>query len=357
MNTKKLLLLTAVCAPVLLAAALPGSKVKFAPTEGSSVTKTFENKAEFSLDHMSSSINGQENPAMPSMTMNFTTNQKIVVTDEYAANRDGAPKKLKRRFDDIGSDVTMSMKIEVMGESHDQDKTSKSKSQLAGKTVLFTWDGDAKDYKKAFDPASENADLLKGLKEDMDLRALLPENEVKEGDEWDVNVKSLASVLGPGGDLSLVPEDKDTNGMDMGMSGGMGSMSEMLGEMLEGDAKAKFTGLRDVGGAKMAVIKLTMKIASSKDMTDIVKEAMKKQKLPAEMEMKFDHMDIDLKIDGEGELVWDMAAGHAHSFEMSGPVHVNMDMSMKIKPPGQGDMSVEQRMELSGTTNLSAKFE
>ena len=75
--------------------------------------------------------------------------------------------------------------------------------------------------------------------------------------------------------------------MDMGMSGGMGSMSEMLGEMLEGDAKAKFTGMRDVGGAKMAVIKLTM----------------------------------------------------------------------KIKPPGQGDMSVEQRMELSGTTNLSAKFE
>jgi hypothetical protein len=294
---------------------------------------------------------------MPSITMNFTTNQKIVVTDDYVANRESAPKKLKRRFDEIGSDVTMSMKMEVMGESHDQDKTSKSKSPLVGKTVTFTWDGDAKEYKKAFDPASDNTDVLKGLKEDMDLRVLLPENEVKEGDEWDVNVKSLAGVLGPGGDLALVPEDKDSSGMDMGMSGGMSSMSEMLGEMLEGDAKAKFTGMRDVGGAKMAVIKLTVKIASSKDMTDIVKEAMKKQKLPQDMEMKFDHMDVDLKIEGEGELVWDIAAGHAHSFEMSGPVHVNMDMSMKITPPGQGAMSIEQRMELSGTSNLSAKFE
>jgi hypothetical protein len=357
MNTKKLLLLSAICTPALLAAAWPGSKVRFAPSEGSSVTKTFENKAEFSLDHMSSSINGQENPAMPQITMNFTTNQKVVVTDDYVSNRDGAPKKLKRRFDDIGSDVTMSMKMEVMGESHDQDKTSKSKSQLVGKAVTFTWDADAKEYKKAFDPASENGDVLKGLKEDMDLRVLLPENEVKEGDEWDVNVKSLASVLGPGGDLALVPEEKEASGMDMGMTGGMSSMSEMLGEMLEGDAKAKFTGTRDVGGTKMAVIKLTVKIASSKDMTDVVKEAMKKQKLPQDMEMKFDHMDIDLKIEGEGELVWDTAAGHAHSFEMSGPIHVNMDMSMKITPPGQGAMSIEQRMELSGTSNLSAKFE
>ena len=43
--------------------------------------------------------------------------------------------------------------------------------------------------------------------------------------------------------------------------------------------------------------------------------------------------------------------------ELSGPVHINMDMAMKISPPGQGAMSLEQRMEMSGTTNVSAKFE
>ncbi len=357
MNHKKLLLTAALCTPALLAFALPGSRVRFAPAEGTSVTKTFENKGEFSLDHMAMTINGQENPAMPQMTMTFNTTQKVVVTDDYVANREGAPKKLKRHFDDLGSDVAMSMKMEVMGESHDQDKNVKAKSQLAGKTVVYTWDSDAKEYKKAFDPAGENADLLKGLREDMDLRALLPENEVKEGDEWDINVKDLASVLGPGGNLSLVPDEKEGGGSDMSMTSGMSSMSEMLGDLLEGEAKGKFTGMRDVGGTKMAVIKITVKISSSKDMTDIVAEAMKKTKMPAEMEMKFDHMDVDLKIEGEGELIWDLAGGHAHSMELSGPVHVNMDMAMKISPPGQGSMALEQRMEMSGTTNISAKFQ
>jgi hypothetical protein len=356
MNHKKLLLIPVLCSPVLLAFALPASKVRFAPSEGSSVTKTFENKGEFSLDHMSMTINGQESPGTPQMTMTFNTNQKIVVTDEYVSNREGAPKKLKRHYDDLGSDVAMSMKMEVMGESHDQDKSVKAKSQLTGKTIVFTWDSDAKEYKKAFDPAEENADLLKGVREDMDLRALLPENEVKEGDEWDINVKDLATVLGPGGNLSLVPDEKESGGMDPGMTSGMTSMSEMLGDLLEGEAKGKFTGMRDVGGTKMAVIKITVKISTSKDMTDIVTEAMKKTKLPSEMEMKFDHMDMDLKIEGEGELVWNVASGHAQSLDFSGPVHVNMDMAMKISPPGQGSMSLEQRMEMSGTTNITAKF-
>ncbi len=361
MDTKKLVLLAALCTPALLAFAPTAigtaSKVRFAPTEGSSLTKTFENKGEFSLDHMAMTINGQENPTMPQMSMTFNTGQKVVVTDHYVANRDGAPKQLKRHFDDLGSDLSMSMKMEVMGESHDQDKSVKSKSQLTGKTVVFTWDADSKEYKKAFDPSEDNADLLKGVKEDMDLRVLLPENEVKEGDEWDIDVKGLAGVFGPGGNLSLVPDEKDAGGMDPGMSSGMSSMSEMLGDLLEGEAKGKFTGMREVGGAKMAVIKINVKISSSKDMTDVVAEAMKKAKMPAEMEMKFDHMDVDLKIESEGELVWNVAAGHAHSLELSGPVHVNMDMAMKITPPGQGAMSLEQRMEMSGTSNLSAKFD
>jgi hypothetical protein len=357
MNTKKLLLLPLLCAPALLAFTLPGSRVRFAPAEGSSLTKTFENKGEFSLDHMSMTINGQESPAMPQMSMTLNTEQKVVVTDEYISNREGAPKKLKRRFDELGSDVAMSMKMEVMGESHDQDKTTKAKSQLDGKTVVFTWDADSKEYKKAFDPAMDNSELLKGLKEDMDLRALLPENEVKDGDEWDIDVKSLASVFGPGGNLSLVPEDAEGGGMDPGMTSGMSSMSEMLGDLLEGEAKGKFTGMREVDGEKMAVIKLTVKISSSKDMTDVVAEAMKKTKMPADMEMKFDHMDIDLKIESEGELVWNVAAGHAHTLELSGPVHINMDMAMKITPPGQGAMALEQRMEMSGTSNLAVKVQ
>ena len=75
MDTKKLLLLAALCTPALLAFAPSeigtANRVRFAPAEGSSLTKTFENKGEFSLDHMAMTINGQENPTMPQMTMTF----------------------------------------------------------------------------------------------------------------------------------------------------------------------------------------------------------------------------------------------------------------------------------------------
>ena len=72
--------------------------------------------------------------------------------------------------------------------------------------------------------------------------------------------------------------------------------------------------------------------------------------------MEFDHMDIEFKIEGEGTLVWDMEGGHAVSFELSGPTSATMDMGMKLDMGGQS-MNIEQGMVMSGTSNVSVKFE
>jgi hypothetical protein len=355
MKTKKILLTSALLLPALLAFRTPAAKVRFAPAEGSSAVKTFEHKAEFSLDNMAVTLNGQEAPAMPEMDMTMTSNQKVVVTDEYVANRDGAPKKLRRRFDELGNDTAMSMKMEMMGQTQNSDNNVKAKSELSGKTVVFTWDEDAKEYKKAFDPAEENAELLEDLSEDMDLRALLPQTEVAEGDEWDIDVKDLGSVLAPGGNLALVPEESGQDAMGMGSMSGMGSLSDWLGEMLEGTAKGKLVATRQVDGAQIAVIKITTKIHGSKDMTEMVSEAMEKAELPPGAgDIEIDHMDVEFKMEGEGELLWNLTAGHMHSFELSGPMNVNIDMAMKMSAQGQ-NLSIEQAMEMSGTSTMTAK--
>ncbi|MBI5362345.1 MAG: hypothetical protein HZA53_04140 [Planctomycetes bacterium] len=356
MNAKHLFVSAALIAPVLAAFALPGEKVRFAPAEGSSATKNFESKMELTLDHMAITMNGQDVPGVPEMDMNLTHTQKVGVTDEFVAMGDGRPKKLKRHFDTLTSDSAMSMKMEMMGQSNSQDHNSEAESELDGKTVLFTWDAEAKEFKKALDPAEEKPELLKGLDEDMDLRALLPESEVKVGDEWDVDVKSLVSVLAPGGDLAFKPKegDKEGMGMGMGMNPSMGSMHDYLSDLLEGEAKAKLADVREEDGAKLAVIKFTVKIASQKDMTDIVQEAMKNTELPGGMEVELDHMDIDFKMEGEGELVWNMKTNQFSSFELSGPVHMNMDMAMKISGQGQ-NMNMEQALEMSGTNTMSVK--
>jgi hypothetical protein len=352
----RLLIPAALLIPALLSSHLPGDRIRFAPSEGSSATKTFENKAEFTLDHISIRMNGQESPMQPEMEMTINSTQKVVVTDVYVANREGAPKKLRRSYDDLGSDVSVAFKMEMMGQTKNQDQNIKGESELQGKKVVFTWDDEKGEYKKAFDPAADKDALLKDLEEDMDVRALLPKEDVKEGAEWDIDVKKLATILAPGGNLSIVPKEMADDEKSMGMPG-MGSMSDWLRGSLEGSAKGTFVGLREVDGVKMAVIKLEAKITVSKDMTEVVEEAMKHAKLPPEAgNPSIDHVDIDYKLEAEGELLWDLAAGRAHAFTMSGPSHANMDIAMKIDAGGQ-NMSIEQSMEMSGTTGLSLKVE
>ena len=339
----------AILIPILLSSHVPGDRIRFAPSEGSTATKTFENKAEFTLQSMKILMNGQEPPAKPEMEMTITSTQKVVVTDDYVANREGAPKKLRRNFEELGNTVSMSMKMQMMGNSQNQDKNTTGESELQGKKVLFTWDDDKGEYTKAFEPAAEKENLLKDLEEDMDLRELLPKEEVKEGAEWEIDVTKFASILAPGGNLSIVPKDSEEGAADMEMPG-MSNVSDWLRGAMEGSATGKFKGLQEVGGAKMGVIEIVAKISVSKDMTEMIEAMMKKSKQPVPMEV--DHMDVDFKYEAKGELVWDLAAGRAHSFSLSGPSHVNMDMAMKIEAQGT-NMNIDYGMELSGNTTLS----
>lgn len=358
MKAKHFALFACLLAPALVAFTLPGEKIRFAPAEGSSATKTFSTKTELTLDHMSISMNGNDMPGMPEMDMTMTQTQSVAVSDDYVSMADGQPKKLKRRFDTMDSNSSVSMKMEMMGQSQDNSHSAKAVSKLAGKTVVFSWDSDSKEYKKAFDPAEDAAEMLAGLKEDMDLRVLLPDHEVKVGEEWAVDVKSLIHVLAPGGDMSFRPEESEAADMSMNMMGGAGmsSMNDLLSDLLEGEAKATLADVSEKDGKRIASIKFTVKISSSKDMTELVQEAMKNAKLPEGVEMDVDHVDVDFKLEGEGELRWNLSSNTLLGFELSGPVHMNMDMAMAIDGQGQ-QMKFDQSMEMSGTTTLTVKVD
>ena len=356
MIPNRLSLVAALLVPALLSSHLPEGLIRFAPSEGSSATKTFENTAEFTLDHLSLKMNGNEPPAPPEMEMTITSNQRVVVTDEYLATRDGAPRKLRRRFDELGSSTSVAMRMEMMGQTQNNDQDIEGVSDLEGLKVVFTWDEESEEYVKTVESGEARQALLKDLEEDMDLRVLLPKTEVKPGEEWEVEIESFASVLAPGGNLSILPKEMGSEQMAMGMPG-MGSMSDWLRGALEGTAKCTFVETREIDGRQMGVIRIRAEISVAKDMTEMVEEAMKKADLPPEAQgMSIEHMDIDYKLDAEGELIWYLAAGHAHSFSLSGPSHANMDMSMSIEAGGQ-QMSIEYGMEMSGTTNLSLEVE
>lgn len=352
MNATKALLFPALLLPLplLLGSNAPAARVAFAVADGKSLTKTFEVKADLSLEDMTM---GGAGGMMPEMEMTMGVSYKIGVSDEYVKVEGGKPKQLKRTFDSLSSDVNTSMKMEIMGQSRDQDSSTSATSELEGKSVQFTWDAEKKEYARAFDPAGGEEKLLEGLREDMDLRALLPDGEVKEGEEWELDPKDLVDVLAPGGNMSLKPKDTPDGGMGMGASG-MENMADMFGDDVEGKCKAQFTGMRDVEGVQLAVVKITIDMKAKTDMTDRVKEQMKEQDLPPEVEgMEFKSVDIEYSLEAEGELLWNVAGGHFHSLDLSGTSGFKSDQSMAIKVQGR-EMNIDQSMEFSGTTTFQA---
>jgi len=339
--------------PLLLASNAPATRVAFAIADGKSLTKSFEMKSDLSLEDMT--MGGAAGGMMPEIEMTMGIAYKVGVTDEYAKVDGGAPKKLKRTFDTLGSDVTTSMKMEIMGQSRDADTNSSAESELEGKSVMFTWDAEKKEFVRAFDPAGGEEKLLEGLREDMDLRALLPEGEVDEGEEWDIDPKDLVDVLAPGGDLAMKPKESgaEDDGMGMGPSG-MENLADMFGDDVEGKATAKFVGMREVDGVQCAVVKLTIAIKAKTDMTEQVREQLKGEDPPEGVEsMDITSLDVEYELEAEGELLWNVAGGHFHSFDVSGTNNFRSDQAISMTVGGR-EMAIEQAMEFSGTTSFQA---
>ena len=351
MNAQSFLLVPALLAPIFLASNAPATRVHFAPAEGSSLTKTFENKANLSLDEYT--ISGTGGGQAPEMEMTFTTTQKVVVTDAYVKNREGAPAKLERTYDELSGDMSMTMKMSIMGQTQSNDQNMRSKSELEGKKVVFAWDAEKSEYTKTLEPKEDKPDLLKPLTEDMDFRGLLPAGEVKEGDEWDIPLDSLNAVLTPGGNLALVPENADEKSIKMGSE--MASMSNMIGDKLEGTAKGKLVALKEVDGVKVGAIHIDLKIHSSADMTETARKALAGADVPKEVSsLEIDHLDIEFKFEGEGELLWNLEAGHLHTFDLSGQTTIKSEQGMNLEVAGK-KMSIQENRSMSGTSSFSAK--
>ena len=350
MKTKSAALLLTL--PALLALAPLAEKLAYHPAAGSTVTRTFTSKTQMALDDMAIEMNGQPLPQEIQMDMEMGQTQTIVVNDEFVAVDGPRPTKLRRSFEKLSQTGTFSMQSEMMP-GGGQDRSVEGASDLEGKTVLFTWDPEGEVYTPTFDRSEGDAELLEGLEEDMDLRALLPPADkfpdgVSDGDTWTIDAKQLKPLLMPGGNLKIEPQDAEVEASMPGMDN-MGDFADMLGDLLEGQATATYRGTREVEGRKVGVVHLALDISSATDMSERVAEAM--QNLPeGSPEMTLDHMDVELEMEGEGNLYWDLERGIAQSFDMSGTMRVGMDMGFDMAM-GEQSMSMTQNMQMSGTFN------
>lgn len=323
--------------PLVLAGHWTSEKPNYSPKAGASLSKNFAIESELELEDMTMEVNGRDMSDMAGqIEIAMKVSMTLAVTDTYEAVEDGRPSKLKRSFEEITSNTHVSGSNPMAG---NEEKDIPLASELEGSTVVFDWDGS--EYVASFDGDGGDEDLLEDLNENLDLRDFLPEEEVSEGDAWDLPAEAVRAALAPGGDVKLRPEG-ETNPM-----GGMDqfSQNDMIGE-LDGEFVATYAGSRDVDGTSVAVIQLVVDARSAQDMTerlDEIKEQMKGS-LPEGVEVDISALDGEYEFDAEGELLWNLETGLVYGLDLSGEVRMIVDMAMSMS---MGDE--EQAMDISQT--------
>jgi hypothetical protein len=328
----------------------------FHPEEGVELTKTFETRVELNLDDLSLTADGQDvGEMMGDIEMTLTHESSVTVSDEYRSLGEGRPAELLRTFDELESRMAFSAMSQFGGD----DQEVPGSSELEGTSVLFTWNEDEEEYEPAFEDGGGDTDLLEGLEEDMDLRALLPDGEVEEGDSWEIELRELESVFAPGGELSITPEDADEGEQEIFEEIFGDGLENALEELLDGSCTATYKGTYEVDEIEVGEIQMALEISSTADLSELLQriaESIGEQQDVEMPEFVIDLADLSLDFEGEGVLLWNLEDGLLHSFEISGSGDIAFDLSIGVDVEGESH-SADVSLELSGSWNQSVTAE
>lgn len=332
----KLMKYALLAAPLCLALAPLGDQVTFHPKDGSSLAKKFAIDVGMELDDFSMTVDGNDmGENAPDLTLG--AKGEMAITDKYVTTSAGKPLELIRSFDDV------SLAWEANEESGHADEVEK----LESRKVVFKWNAEEKRYDIEYHESEGDADLLESLSEDMDLRALLPTSEsVATGAKWDVDVGGLGSVLFPGTrfeKLEMTGEDE----VDQLISSDLLPQLEKAGAELK--TACEYKGVREVDGVRVGVIAVKLEGKPVIDLSSIIEKAIKMQAegQGADVDVKINKAQLAATFDGKGELLWNLADGHVHSFNMKADLELAFEADIDVDAQGQ-QLPFEASATLSG---------
>jgi hypothetical protein len=337
MHTRTSLLGLATAGAALVAFAAPADKLVFAPAEGSSLTKRFETQFEFSLEDLLLTMNGQEmDPAMmdgfdidqASGTMSYV----IEASDNLVKMGKGKPLELVRLYDTFSGEYEMGT----------GDSDSSNADQIEGKTFKFTWNEEDGAYDLAPEGDEElSEDDYKFLAEDLDLRMLLPDKDVAEGDTWRVAGKKMIAMLAVGLDVDKASEEIND---EMASENVPFDFEELTSGIMDAAVmECTYEGTKELDGETYLVIALKAEIEETLDFSDILIEAIESQ-APADADFDLS-VTVELAAEATGELLWNAKQGHFHK--------LTLELEMNLMLTGDGSMDM-QGQQMSGGVEAEA---
>jgi hypothetical protein len=282
-------------------------------------------------------VNGETEPADDDTNDHLALNVVVGVTDKYVDVKEGKPLELLRTFDDMSLDTR----------DGDEKHSVEEFAAIQGKTVRFKWNEESKAYDKSFHESKGDDETIAELDEDMDLRVLLPEKKVSDGDTWDVPADRLAALFLPGGIIGKPRTGEQGEEFKV--------VEEELGSKLAPALKdfkvhCKYKGAHDDGGTKLVEIRITFDGKAKLDLSELM------GKLAAigdsEGEKPTIQTEVDLGLKGEGTLTWDREAGHVHAFEMTADISAKFDSDIKAEVDGE-HFDTAMKGELGGQAKWS----
>lgn len=332
----------------IVSLALIDSSLTYRATKGAKLERHISQKTTYTLESLTQvspagRVDDNESKASGSVEL------ALAVTDEFANVADGRVLRLKRTFDEVQSTAT----VDLSDAGQEISLRIPSKSPLAKRTVSF-------DRKKAEDAFTASLDaeksalseVLDGLAEDLDLRALLPKEAVKVGESWEPPATALAHVLEPGGALAIEP---DTSVLEkMPPANVLVPYQAMLvtlvgpcdnAEKIEGDVECTWKETNKKDGHELARIEFEIDVTTKADHTKEIVRRLEAAGLPTDGAPPSSRSEGKLR--GKGHFTWDLTAGRATDLEASLDWRVTMVARWKADA---GEVGID--VALAGTTEL-----
>lgn len=325
---------------LLLLAASPVTdpqEFAFKVGRGERVEKSFEIKTTARLVERSLSYNGEElDLEDDGFELELDSTQELRFLDEYRAVDAGRPTTLAREFVQLGARIVVDARFGGQSEAETNDE----ESALESRTVVFTWDEGGERYTARFDGEGRgDPALLEGLVADTDFLEFLPGKRVTEGERWKLDAKLFRHFIDPGGELHMRSE---RDGADPGKDA---ERRKQFRDNYAGEFGASFAGMRAADGRELAVLELKGKGGTHASMRGEDEDG-------DPVEDRF-----DMRVEFEGELLWDVAAGRPHSLKIEVEMELDHVETTTWYDEDEGaDASLVMTMRFAGPMVVSAAW-
>ena len=327
MNGRSLVLLLLPLPLLATAPPVAPDEIRFQPGEGLALMKTFSMTTESKRSTLSAS---------GSSSCTNSSENRLVVTDRVAAREDERVTELERKFDEISVETESSPDF-------CRGTTSSADSELSGETVVFVWDEDEEEYAAECEDVDD--ELLEDLQYDYDFVALLPDEDVDEGDEWEIEIEDFEALLTPWHGLPL--EWDRSNGAFVEASADSEHAPPEIEESKDGEITARYAGTTEIDGVTYAIIEIEGEIDTERTI-DSSREN--------EPISSTSYVEISETRTFEGQALWHIAGGYLHSLEIEVDISASESMQSTFRF-GDQEFNSESQSDVSGTATYEVSFE